>query len=373
METGLKRSLAESLAEVLRGDLMGGKMGPVLPGVRLLARTYGVSVPTMSKVLHALAEEGLVTHEGGRRRWRVEAGRPLPQAKSGKGRGEGRSRSSRLMFISSHPLASERFSGIECFAELSDRLGGKGWEVLHRTLPFSSSSRPRKAWDDLFQATRPDAVIVMAGTVAVAEWLASRGVRCLFIGGDAGQTGIPVLAASSPDMFRAATRRLLEIGHHSILAPFCGRTEKFVDNCRAAIVETAVAHGVDRNCVQVVDTPYSSPDVVLNLLRKHWPKHRPDALMFVDWREFVAADAFLRANGIEIPRDVSVVVLSHNASMEWHIPPITHFELPVRRLARMAARWVSGGKVPVAGPGGKVIVPGRWVEAGSIGERRGHS
>lgn len=371
METGLKRSLAESLAEVLRAELLGGKMGPALPGVRLLARTYGVSVPTMSKVLHALAEEGLVTHQGGRRRWRVAPARPSTQTKAGKDRGEGKSRSWRLMFISSHPLANERFSGIECFAELSDRLGAKGWEVLHRTLPFSPNSRPRKAWDDLFQATRPDAVVVMAGTVAVAEWLAGRRVRCLFVGGDAGQTGIPVLAASSPEMFRAATRRLLESNHRSILAPFCGRTEKFVADCRAAMVETAVAHGADKDCAHVVETPYSRPDVVLNLLRKHWPKFRPDALMFVDWREFVSADAFLRANGIEIPRDVSVVVLSHNTSMEWHIPPITHFELPVRRLARMAARWVSGGKLPAAGPSGKVIVPGRWVEAGSIGERRG--
>ena len=369
MEAGLKRCLAESLAEVLRGDLLDGRVGPALPGVRLMARTYGVSVPTMSKVLHALAEEGLVTHEGERRRWRVARPRPEPQMKAGRGRKQGRNHSWRLMFISSHPLASERFSGIEFFAELSDRLGANGWEVLHRALPFSSNSRPRKAWDDLLRATKPDAVVVMSGTVALAEWLATKGVRCLFIGGDAGQTGIPVLAASSPEMFRAAIQWLLERGHQSILAPFCGRTEQFVEACRTAMFEAAVAHGAGKDCIQLVETPYARPDVVLNLLRKHWPKVRPDALMFVDWREFVAAEAFLQANGIGIPRDVSVVVLSHNASMEWHIPPISHFELPARRLARMAARWVTGGSLP-AGTKGKTFVPSRWVEAGSIANRR---
>ena len=61
----------------------------------------------------------------------------------------------------------------------------------------------------------------------------------------------------------------------------------------------------------------------------------------LDWREFVAASGFFREARVEIPRDLSVVMLSQNPIMDWHSPAITHFEHPVKLMARTVAKWVT--------------------------------
>ncbi len=370
MDLKLRRSLAESLAENLREQVLSGKMGATLPGVRLLAKSYGVSVPTVCKALHLLAGEGLVSG-GGRHHWKIETAASASGLTRGKPGTAGKSaRTSRLLFFSAQPLSGERFSGLEAFVGISDLLGSKGWEVMHRMLPFSGRRKPRSTWNDLLKVTRPDAIIALAGTPELAMWIRESGIRCLFLGGEPGESGIPVLAVSSGEMFREAVGRLVETGHRSILASFCERSPGFVSRCTTAMTEALDAAGLDRRTVAVAETPYSRPDVVQSLMRKQWPKHRPDALLFMEWREFVAACAFLKSNGLEIPRDVSVVILSHNSSMEWHIPTITHFELPVRQMARIAATWVTSGRLPKAGPGNAILVAPHWVEAGSMATRK---
>lgn len=371
MDLQLRRSLGESLADSIRDQIHSGRMGTRLPGVRLLAKTYGVSVPTVCKALHLLGGEGLLTG-GGRHHWRIaESGIPRAGRKPKSGSGpEKNVRTARLLFLSTQPLGGEKFSGLEVFAELSDLLGSKGWEVIHRILPFNNRRKPRGTWNDLLKVTRPDAIIALSGTPELAKWIDGTGIRCLFLGGATDGTGIPVLAVSSGEMFREAVTRLVEMGHRSILAPFCDRQSGFVADCTRAMMEALEAAGLDRRTVVVAETPYARPDVVRNLLRRQWPRCRPDALLLVDWREFVAACAYLRENGLDIPRDLSVVILSHNSSMEWHIPPITHFELPVKRLAKVAAKWVTGGTLPKGGQGNRILIAPRWVEGGSVAARR---
>jgi DNA-binding LacI/PurR family transcriptional regulator len=135
------------------------------------------------------------------------------------------------------------------------------------------------------------------------------------------------------------------------------------------MLAAVAAAGQPAKCLMIVETPYTGPEVVANLFRRNWPKHTPDALVLLDWREFVAASAFLHASRVEIPRDVSVAVLSHNPAMAWHIPPISHFELPVRHMARIAAKWLAQGKLPHAGTG-RQTVEARWIEGGSVARRR---
>lgn len=369
MDEELKRSLSETLAGALRTKIVEGRLGPTMPGVRMISKAYGVSVPTVCKAMQVLAREGILASGGGRRAWRIAEGAPPVGRSSGGREKKRRATKGNLLLLSAFGLKEERYSIAQFVTELLNFLGATGWEVRHRVMNFEHAKRPKRAWGELLKSVDPDAVVVVSGTECLGRWLVQQSVRCLFVGGEAGRTGIPLLALSSGDMYRRAVKELVESGHRRMLTPFCGRLPGFVERCRQAIQESLAAAGAAGSSMKIVETPYSGPEVTVNLLRKNWPAFSPDALIFLDWREFIAASGFLREAGLEIPRDVSVVILSHSSSMEWHIPKISHFDLPHRELARLAGRWVTDGRLPKSIRNLVRVAP-RWVEGESIAKRR---
>jgi DNA-binding LacI/PurR family transcriptional regulator len=370
MDPILKKGLVGAVVVDLRERVANGELSGVLPGVRLLSKALGVSVPTVCKALHQLEEEGILTGSGGRRRWRISGsqGGTDPEKKSSQKRqstSKQGPRSGRLLFLAAMQLSSERHSGVEVFAELLDHLGASGWEVMHRVENFGSSKNPRKSWDELLKLAKPDAMVVLGGTPSLGMWAASRKLRTLFLGGDPGESGIPVLAVKVATMLKYALERLLSQGHQRILIPLCGRPKAFVSRCQMAATEIAAESNKPRDRIVIADTAYARPEVMVGLLRKQWRKQAPDALIFLDSRELLAADGFFREIGVEVPRDLSVVILSQNSILDWHQPTITHFEHPVKLMARTISRWVTHGR-PSFDLESITEVRARWVEGKSV-------
>jgi DNA-binding LacI/PurR family transcriptional regulator len=342
-----KMSLVETVAADLAERIKAGELGPSFPGVRLLARTLNVSVPTVCRALHWLEGEGLLESAGDRRRWRVKSAVKPPKKRAAvvaapKVRaGSSNNAAGRLLFLTARPLGVEKHSGVEVFAELLDHLTVKGWEVMYRVEKFSSAKSPRRSWDELVRMTEPDAIVVLLGTSVLAEWAKRTGIRTLFFGGDVGESGVPILSLKVQTMLRQALEHLFSTGHRSVLFPLCERTPVFVKRCRDLAAETAAAWGLEEKTVVLPETAYARPEVLVNLLRRHCRKQVPDAVVFLDWREFMAASCFFNEMGIVIPRDLSVIILSQNANMDWFLPNITHFQHPVRSMAKIIAKWVA--------------------------------
>lgn len=363
MNQDLRRSLIAAVAGELRARVIDGHAGEVLPGVRVLARTLGVSVPTICRALHRLSEAGLLESGGTRRRWtvsnKVPAAAPAPAAAITAIKGL---RSRRLLFLASQPLNHESASGAESFAALLDRLGTSDWEVMYRVEDFLQVKKPRRSWDELLRFTRPDAMVVLGGTPVLAGWAVKHGIRTLLLGGDPGDSGVPMVSVSISSMLREAAERLRDAGHQRVIMPLCARLPEFVMKCRQTAAE--INAGWKGN-VAIVESPYAGPEVIRDLLRRQWQQAPPDALIFLDWREFVGALGFLNELSIRIPQDVSVIVLTKNAMMDWHSPPISHFEHPVNVIARGVAKWVTGEK---SGSTLQEIreIRARWIDKSSV-------
>ncbi len=364
MNPELRKGMIKTVAAELRDRVITGHAGEVLPGVRMLARTVGVSVPTVCRALHLLSDAGLLESGGTRRRWKIsetgaaaEAGSP-PAKPAAVGM-----RSRRLLFLASQPLSHESASGAETFAALLDRLGTSDWEVMYRVENFSRVKKPRRSWDELLRFSQPHAMIVLGGTPVLAGWAAERGIRTLLLGGNPGDTGVPKLAISVASMLRDAADRLLALGHRRVVMPLCARIAELALSCRKAAAEINSRAGGD--AIAIVESPYSGPGVIRDLLRRQWQQGPPDALIFLDWREFVAALGFLNECGIRIPQDISVIVLTRNPMMDWHTPPISHFEHPVNLIARAVAKWVTDEK-PIRELPEVREIHGRWIGKGSV-------
>lgn len=361
-----KKTLVETVVLELRKHLGKGEMRESLPGVRLLSQTLGVSVPTVCKALQVLEAEGFLKSGGDRRRWRLanpSSGVTEPLSVSAL-----KTTSRRVLFLTPQPLGNGRFGGVEAFASLIDRLASSDWELVYRVEQFSDAKNPRRSWDQLMATMNPGAMIVLGGTPVLAKWAAKLPCRTLFLGGDPGSVGLPLIAVSLSMMLEEAAARLLAMGHRRILLPLCARLPYIVEKC------SRVANNLNRagikqgNSFVLVESQYTGPEIIVNLLRKQWKNDPPDAVIFFDWREFLAASGFFNQAGIMIPRDVSVIILSQNTSMEWHLPSISHYEHPVKMISRSIARWVLDKNVR-CDPGMFPEVKATWHEGNSVTTR----
>lgn len=367
MNSIVRIQLVGTVATELQRRLIQGELKGRLPGARILAKALGVSVPTVCKALHQLQEEGFITGGGDRKRWEAA---DLTQANFRRAPAAKRSasRPGRLLYVSTLSLSTERQTGVEVFANILDLLSAKGWEVMYRAVPFVSARKPHRAWDDLLRFAKPDALVVQGGSEVFGTWAMQNQLRTLFVGGDSGRNQIPTIMVRASMMLRQALERLFASGHRRILIPLCGRIPQFAERCRRQTQECAVELGVDPAAIVFAESDYSTPEVLAAAMRQHWRKQAPDALIIFDWREYLAASSFLKEASISIPRDVSVVLLSHNPTMDWHLPALCHFMHPVEEIARSCAKWVISGKATL-GNGPFMEFQPRWVDGASIADR----
>ena len=138
----------------------------------------------------------------------------------------------------------------------------------------------------------------------------------------------------------------------------------------AALQSGLEGHPATGAKVFALETPYSSPEVLYDALRKHWRQYRPDALILFDWREFVTVTSFFSDSGISTPKDISVALLSGDNSMAWHLPKLAHYEFNTQKLAKAVARWAADDSASSAASKVAITMRPQWREGASILDRR---
>lgn len=363
-----RTSLVEKARAQLLAELAAGRFGELMPSMRRLAQDLGVSVPTLGLAMQALAEEGWITAQGDRRRWKV-ARRPsrLPARSAGARvpRGAGMRRK-KLLFLVPRSMDAPTANWMAIFQALLRSLDPNEWEVVQWSEKYLHTTRARKSWDTMWELLQPDCMIAYLGMPVLEDWARKRGIPTLFVGGVSGG-GLPVIGVSFSQMLKEAITRMLELGHRRIVIPMFAKNPGFLEGVRRSVADIASGHQ-DGSEIEVVDSSYSSPEVVVQLLERIWPRRKPDAVIFADWTEFIAASSYFRRNGIEIGVDVSVVVTADDPMDRWFLPKITHFMIPPRRLARGVRTWL--GSQAGTNPTGYRTIQATWVEGDSVRDLR---
>jgi DNA-binding LacI/PurR family transcriptional regulator len=361
----LHQSLAERIAAWISQRIQQGHFRDRLPGLRELAREIGVSVPTVSKGIHLLEKSGLVITGGARRGFRI-----APSAKPSKRQSTEAPKShKRLLFLTSRPVNQLLQDSMQTFAELVNVMRQQGWEVFHRSNGFEQAKAPHKSWDRMLELLEPDALVVLSGNAVVAKWALERKIPVLFLGGQTAGNPVPQVAVRITGLIEETIDRLRLGGHTDILMPLCGRTKEFANIILQAARRRLLEGGGKANQFRLETSAYSEPKVLLELLKRAWQKKRPDALVILDWREYVTASCFLKEQRIEVPNDLSVVLLSFEEEMKWHFPSIAHYRFPSERIAHAIARWALHDQHTGAGAYPKFL-RAHWVEGQSIATRK---
>lgn len=358
MEPIARNSLVDAVEVRLLEELTKGTWEDELPGVRVLCTRFKVSVPTMSAALKRMIDRGVLENRGARRRLGINIEK-LGVSESSTATGK-----KRLLIINHHPLNLVANSTRTVLELLQNELGTTDWSISYEVMDFFNAKQPRRSWDEVLRSVQPDAMLGVFGRPVLAEWAQKHKKRLLFLGGVPGETGVPIYAVRMADILRDAVRKLLQAGHRKFFLPLCERGEPFVASLSAVMREELEAAGVPFvPRIHMPTVAYSGPEVIWRMAETAWQGFQPTAWIILDWREMVTVLSFFHEHGIFVPKDVSVMLLNDEATVDWHRPRLCRYTLPIEKLARGLARWVEG-KVDVHES--KHFEP-LWIDGESIG------
>ncbi len=339
MQQVIRMRAAELAAAALRAECESGRWHGRLPGVRVLARHLGVSVPTMATAVSRLAAEGVLTGGGERKAYRVNVevvGKQPP----------GRQRR-RLVILTGGGVTEVGLFTLRLLDRVREAAIAKGWETEAHLLDYQRARRPRGIWDRQVRLDSGTSVLATLGNAALAQWIAKRGARALFLGGVSLGHAVPMVAVRSSEMARTALARLTALGHHRILFPLCGHPAAFNNAMRQATrVALEAAGHLYQPAMHNPESDYLEPEVVWRMLERQYAMSPPTALVVTDWQILVTAACYFGRAGLRVPENVSVVLLSDHEEAEWFLPALARFRFPMGRMANAIRRWLEDPASP---------------------------
>ncbi|HAZ66581.1 MAG TPA: hypothetical protein DCY41_07490, partial [Opitutae bacterium] len=179
------------------------------------------------------------------------------------------------------------------------------------------------------------------GREVIGKWALSTGLPVCFLGGNAGDLPIPIIAVDICSIVKDAIKKLLQLGHRNFLIPLGSRHPALVAKMRETYSSTLSEHDINFN--QMVQMPTSTthnPDTVWRAMERAWEQpEAPTAIIFLDWNTCVTGTSYLTSKGLSIPADVSIIMIANEFSSEWFRPLLAHYTFPESDLIKAASAW----------------------------------
>jgi DNA-binding LacI/PurR family transcriptional regulator len=343
-------SLVEQVTAHLRAAIASGELAGRMPGIRTLAGTLGVSANTVVSALARLEHEGFLEQQGDGRRSLIL----LPDDFQGP--------AYRVTLL----LYDREDRQVGYVSAIQEHLKNAGHlvEVADKTLVELDMKVKNIA--NIVQQSNCDAWVILSATQEILEWFIRHEIPAFSIFGRF--RGLP-LAGSGPEKvaaFRAAVRRLAELGHRRIalLQPEHMRRPTIGLLLRETLEELE-SHGIETGPYNLPDWE-QTPAGLRHCLDSLFATSPPTALILDRPDEYLAAQQHLARQGVITPRDVSLVCTDDDPAFEWCLPSVSCVCWDWQPLVRRVLRWVSHvskGKEDRR----QIFTPAKFIERGSIG------
>jgi LacI family transcriptional regulator len=341
-------SIADQIAEHLRGEIQRGRWSDSLPGKHQLAAELGVNNKTVESALRQLEKSGLLLPQGSGRSRRVN-----PRRRS-------TSRALRIALLMNDKEIDEKIKIV--------------LEAAGHTIITPQDSLATLQFDPVRVAkfvrkTRADAWIILAGSRGVLDWFAQQPVPAFALFGNRVGIQIPSVSPNKPPAIAEATRHLISLGHRRIVL-LARRAVRLPQPSAgiAAFLDTMREHGCQIGEFNLPDWEETNAGfhACLRSLFKATP---PTALIVDEVSYFVATMQFLLLHGLKVPGDVSLVSTDDDVALSHCDPPVACMRWDMRPVVRRIVNWaanVSRGKADLA----QTLTPAEFVTGGTIGKHK---
>jgi hypothetical protein len=344
------QTIAEQVAEHLRGEVLRGVWSEEMPGVNRLAPKLGIDDKTVEVALRQLEKEGLLIGQGrGRRRKIVLPENHAPVAL-------------RVAMLNFDSPAR----GMDYMIELNHQLEMAGHVPFfaEKTLEDLRMDPGRVA--RFVNKTAADAWIVSSASHDVLQWFVEYEKPAFALFGRRSKLPIAAVGPDHVKTGRLLIRRLVALGHHRIVIvtrktrrlPGPGQSER-------AQLEEMQAHGLPTASYNLPDWEETAEGFhrMLDELFRVTP---PTALIIDEPFLFHSAMNHLARRGILAPDQTSLICTDPDPTFAWCRPSIAHLDWDHRPVVRRIVRWVdnvANGKEDRR----QTLTKAKLVEGGTMG------
>lgn len=338
--------VTEQVAAHLRDGLLEGRWQGRLPGRLTLAGELGVNAKTVEAALRQLEREGLLVNSGKGRRRNIIAGESPPPA------------ALRIAML----LSEKGDRGVDFIVDIRHHLIHAGHDAFHAEKSLVELGMNPQRVAGLVSRTAADAWIVVAASVEMLEWFASRPQPAFALFGP--MTGVRLAGAGprkAPAIAEAA-RTLLALGHRRIAMLVRPRRRDPVPGVpERAFLGELQAHGIPPAAYHLPEWD-ETPERFHAMLESIFRVTPPTALIIDEAALFVAVMEFCLARRLRVPEDVSLVCTDADPVFSWCRRKVAHIDWnrgPVLRrvfdwadqLSRGKRDWRQAGSVARFVPG----------------------
>ena len=343
-------SAIEQLAAHLREEIGSGGLDGEMPGVAHLVRSLGVGTKTVVAAIEILRSEGILEAPGKRRPNRIVA------VKSANKTGL------RVRILLYEPSDAHN----EHVLQLGSRLVERGHHFSYAAKTLVGLNFDVKRVARMVEKEDADAWVIQAGSRSVLEWFAARPVPAFALFGRQSQLPIASLATVKSPAVAKVLQRLVDYGHRRIV--LLAREERRKPT--PGMMERRYLTELERLGIQT--GTFNLPDWednvrglhrCLDSLFRHTP---PTALLMGEPALFFALQQYLLGKGLDVPRDVSLIVLDDHPAFEWFDPEVSRIRNDIRRRLPRVVRWVENvakGREDRR----ETLIHAEFVEGGTIG------
>lgn len=349
MEPFTPLSVVDQLVAHLRGAISSGELGGRMPGIRSLASTLDVSSNTVAAALKRLEHEGFLEPQGHGCRSRIVMPKDFVR------------KAQRVTLL----LYEREDLQLRYVVEIQQQLKEKGHDVHVAEKSLMDLGMNVSRISRMVNRTETDVWVVFSAPREVLEWFAGHSVPAFALFGRFRRLPLAAAGLDKVSAFRAAVRRLAELGHRRIVLfqPKHNR-EPFPALLVRESLEEMEANGIKTGPYNLPDWE-QSPAGIRKCLDSIFALNAPTAMIFDQPNELLAAQIHLTHKKIRVPGDISLIC-DDDPAYAWFDPPISCIRWDYRPWVRRAVRWVDHVANGMDDKG-QSFTNAKFVEKGSIG------
>jgi DNA-binding LacI/PurR family transcriptional regulator len=318
------RSASEQLADYLKEEIRSRTWTGTMPGESWLVKNLQVGRDTVRAAMTHLEEEGVVASQGQGQHRQIVMNE------------DGYAKSFRVTLLLHSP--GDRHE--EIVHDITFQLTQRGYlvDISPRSL-VELGMKPEKVAKIVHEA-KTDAWVVAAASSEVIGWFAAHAAPAIALYGRFSQHPIAGIGPDKFPAYRAALRRLVELGHRRIvlLLPEQMRKPRVAGLPRKILGEME-ALGITPDTYHLPDWE-RGPAGLRECLNQLFALTPPTALFIEEAAEFIAVQQHLAKRGIFAPRDISLICSDDNPLFEWCEPAVSCIRWSTLPVVRRIVRWV---------------------------------
>lgn len=325
-----RSTVAEQIAAHLREELRSGRIGEKLPSIRKLAADLDTSKASVMSALRLLETEGVLTPPGKRKPRRAVENANL----------SGNARKLRIGFLLDNRVEDEDPWDVQEIMQFARHVERNGHVCVFAPKAQSELRHNVQQVTRMVAEMDVDLWVLWGGPRALLEWFSSQPIPTFAV--SANCKGLKIAGASydTPAAMTQAVRYLTSLGHRRIVRignPTLFRQPNTMTNQR--FVEGLAEVGITANDYHLPEWP-QTPEGLQELLTSLFHLTPPTAIIASEAHHVNGIYSFLLSRGLQVPRDLSLIVLFSSPALQWCRPALAHVEAEMHPLTRAALRWV---------------------------------